>query len=59
MTDEDIHPGMIINMEIGSLSIDDLCRCIEHLGSLGYELVTMNELFEYPPNYLSSAGNED
>lgn len=58
VTDEDIRPGMIINMEVGSLSVDDLCRYIEHLDGLGYSLVSMNELFEYPPNYLSSAGNE-
>ena len=58
VTDADIRPGMILNMEIGALSADDLCRYIEHLSSLGYSLVTMNELFEYPPNYVSSAGNE-
>ena len=59
VTDEDIRPGMIINMEIGALGVDDLCRYIGHLSDLGYRLVSMNELFEYPPNYLSSAGNED
>ena len=59
VTDEDIVPGMIINMEIGSLNIDDLCRTVSHLDEMGYTLVTMNELFEYPPNYLSSAGDEE
>lgn len=59
VTDEDIHAGMIVNMEIGTLSADDLCRYLEHLDSLGYTLVTMNELFEYPPNYVSSAGDEE
>ena len=50
----------IANMEIGSLSVDDLCRYLIHLhNDLGFEIVSLNELFEYPPNYISNAGDEE
>ena len=60
VTDEEIQSGVIVNMEIGSLSVDDLCRYLIHLhNDLGFEIVSLNELFEYPPNYISNAGDEE
>ena len=53
-----IRSGAIINMQIGEQSAEDLCRIIEYIVSQGYEIVSMNTLFEYPPNVLSTPESE-
>ena len=57
-TPDEIQPGVIINLEIGTYTVDELCSFIKWLSEQGYSAVTMNELFDYGPNYASTPETE-
>ena len=55
---DDIHPGQVIAIDLNSYSVNRLNTMMSVLAESGYSMVTMNELFDYEPNLLSSEGTE-
>ena len=56
---EEVESGMVIYMEIGNnFGVNEICTRIRALSAMGFELVTMNELFEYGPNAPSTAESD-
>ena len=55
---EQIQPGQIIGVNLSSYDVKQLTKMITVLSENDYEMVTLNELFDYEPNMISSGENE-
>ena len=56
---DDIRPGQIIAIDLGSYGVSRFGTMLSALNEAGYRMVTMNALFDYEENLVSSEGSPD
>lgn len=56
---DDIRPGQIIAIDLGSYGVSRFGTMLSALNEAGYRMVTMNALFDYEENLVSSEGAPD
>ena len=56
---DDIRPGQIIAIDLSSYGVSRFGTMLSALNEAGYRMVTMNALFDYEENLVSSEGTPD
>lgn len=52
---EEVRPGQIMMIDLSEYGVQKLGNVMNVLKESGWKMLTMNELFDYPPNIVSSA----